>query len=222
MDRPESDNRLVTLVGQATEGSDAALERLLTRMHVYVLRYFRRWLYRRTGVEETAEDLTQETLIRIAGALGDFRGTTDGEVLVWCRTVALNIGTDYLRAMRDEWDAAALHEEIAAVHPELDGPWNDDEIGGSEGLRVLLRLLQNAQDDEVEATQTLLWHRLVQGDTWEDTGGTLDIAHTAAKRRYQRAQQRLRKAVLKGLLKAPLAEVRAVRRWMARRDLART
>jgi RNA polymerase sigma-70 factor (ECF subfamily) len=222
MDRPEYGDRLTDLVQRANRGDTAALERLLTRVHVYVLRYFRRWLYRRTGLEETAEDLAQETLIRIAGALGEFRGGTDAEMMVWCRTVAMNIGTDYLRAKRAEWDLGAMHEEIAAVHPGLDGPWNADELAGSEGMRILLRLLERAQTEEMDASQALLWHRLVQGDSWAGTGETLDIPDTAAKRRYQRAQERLRRAVLRSLVKLPLHELQAVRRWMAHRDLAET
>lgn len=222
MDRHASEQRLAELAQRVKRGDQAALERLLERVHVYVLRYLRRWLYKRRGMEETAEDLAQEALIRIAGALGDFRGTTDAEIIVWCRTVAMNVGTDYLRAMRDEWDAGAMHEEIAAIHPGLDGPWNEEEIGGSEGMRILLRLLERAQDEEMDASQTLLWHRLVQGDSWGRAGESLGIPDTAAKRRYQRAQERLRKAVLRGLLKLSPSEIRAVRRWMASRDLART
>ena len=47
----------------------------------------------------------------------------------------------------------------------------------------------------------------------------MGIPHTAAKRRYQRAQARLRHAVLKRFLDLSPEELSAVRRWMARIDM---
>ena len=74
-------------------------------------------------------------------------------LMEWCRTIAENVGTDYLRDVRDEWDARAF-------------------------------------------------------------------PHTAAKRRFQRMQDRIRRAVQKKLISLAPEELTVVEGWIARDDLS--
>ena len=213
---------LVSLVARARGGDPHALERFMVEVHVHVHRYLTRWLYRRRGWEDTADDLAQETLIRIARGLDGCGAVNDAILLEWVRTVTRNVGTDYLRSMRDEWEQREFLRTVdAAVDSEL---W-EREIERWEreiidlGPGIMLRILREAHATESEDLQVLLWHRLVQGDEWSETGGAVGIPHTAAKRRYQRAQARLRHAVLKRFLDLSPEELSAVRRWMARIDM---
>jgi RNA polymerase sigma-70 factor (ECF subfamily) len=52
-------------------------------------------LARRTGDPVLAEDLTQETLVRVLRGLPRFRG--DAALRTWARRIALNVWRDYLR-----------------------------------------------------------------------------------------------------------------------------
>jgi RNA polymerase sigma factor (sigma-70 family) len=213
---------LVSLVARARSGDPHALERFLVEVHVHVHRYLTRWLYRRRGWEDTADDLAQETLIRIARGLDACGAVNDSILLEWVRTVTRNVGTDYLRSMRDEWERREFLRTVdAAVDSELwereIEKWEREIIDLGPG--IMLRILREAHGTESEDGQALLWHRLVQGDEWSETGYAVGIAHTAAKRRYQRAQARLRHAVLKRILDLSPEELSAVRRWMARIDM---
>ena len=124
--------------------------------------------------------------------------------------------------MRDEWEQSEFLRDVsAAVDSEL---W-EREIEKWEreiidlGSTIMLRILREVHADESEDAQALLWHRLVQGDEWSDTGGAIGIPPTAAKRRYQRAQGRLRHALLKRIVDLTPDELSAVRRWMERIDV---
>lgn len=184
------------LAALARAGDDGSMERLLAAAHVHVMRFYRAWLFQSRGDwDETARDLAQDTLVRIGQRLGGCRAADDLEFLGWCRSVALSIGVEHLRARRAEWDAVALRRELERdrVAGVGDGA---DEDEPTTGDRVLVRVLEEAHAAEPEAGQVLLWHRLVRGDEWEEVGAALGIAATAAKRRFQRAQARLRAAVL--------------------------
>ena len=208
---------LVDLAAQARHGDDYALERLLAEVHVHIHRYLARWLHRRRGWEDTIDDLAQETLIRIARGLESCGAATDAMLLEWVHAVARNVGIDYLRSMRDEWEQTEFLGDACAV---VDSEEWGREIHEEPGIRIMLRVLGEVHAEESEDAQELLWYRLVQGDEWADTGGAIGIPHTAAKRRYQRAQGRLRCAVLKRLINLAPEELSAVRRWLTRIDMA--
>ncbi|HYH80568.1 MAG TPA: sigma factor [Longimicrobium sp.] len=218
MDKVARTRKLVTLVARAREGDEAALESLLVDVHVHVHRFFSRWLYKRPGWEDTVDDLAQETLIKIARSLDTSLAENDAVLLEWCSTVALNAGIDYLRSMRDEWDTRAFMDDVDAFRA-LNWDWQERETEEDAGAVIVLRLLREAHEQEGADAQTLLWHRLVVGDEWAETGGELGIAHTAAKRRFQRMQERLRHAVLKGLIGLGPDELTAARRWILKIDL---
>jgi RNA polymerase sigma factor (sigma-70 family) len=213
---------LVGLAARARNGDPHALERFLVAAHVHIHRYLTRWLYRRRGWEDTVDDLAQETLLRIARGLDGCGAVNDAMLLEWVRTVTRNVGTDYLRSMRDEWEQSEFLRTIdAAVDSELwereIEKWEREIIDLGPG--IMLRILREAHATESEDGQALLWHRLVEGAEWSETGDAVGIPPTAAKRRYQRAQARLRHAVLKRILDLSPEELSAVRRWMARIDM---
>ena len=221
MKRAARSTELVGLVARARQGDDHALERLLAEVHVHVHRYLARWLYRRRGWEDTIDDLAQETLIRIARGIDGCLAVNDAILLEWVRTVARNVGTDYLRSMRDEWEQSEFLRDVSTT---VDSEQWEREIEKWErevtdlGTSIMLRILGEVHATESEDAQVLLWHRLVQGDEWGDASGAIGIPHTAAKRRYQRAQARLRLAVLKRIVDLAPDELSAVRRWMERID----
>lgn len=218
MDVARGSADLVALVRRARDGDDQALEKLLVVAHVHILRYFRAWLFQRRGSEDEALDLAQDTLIRIVRSLGDCTASTDAQFITWCRTLAANIGIDYLRAMREEWESMTFRGDLAGIRA-VDWDWRECEIDEASGASIMLRLLREVHASEAEETQGLLWHRLVQEDQWAAAGGVLGIPRTAAKRRFQRAQKRLRHALLAKLIDLPADELTTVRRWMARFEM---
>lgn len=216
----ETKTRLVSLARRAGDGDRPALEKLLAAVHVHVIRYLEGWLHHSREWEEAAKDLAQEALIRIAATVGGFRGENDGELVTWCVTIARNIATDRLRVVRDRADVEALKLEVGWGVTGESSSWTAEEGYVSDELRVLLRLLRKAQAAEPEASQELLWRHVVLHDSWHEAGEALGIPPTAAKRRFQRAQKRIRIALLQAILRLPPEEVSAVRRWLSRADVA--
>ncbi|HEX6370861.1 MAG TPA: sigma-70 family RNA polymerase sigma factor [Longimicrobium sp.] len=194
------------------------MARLLAELHIDLVRFLRKWLRQWRQAEEHAAEVAQETLVRVARGLHSFNGTTNGQLVTWVRSIATNLATDRARRTRDEWEVLVFDEELDELtveEPEL-SEWNEDDTGGSQGRRVVLRLLHEALAGVDQTGQALFWHRLVQGDDWVQTGAAVDLAHTAAKRRYQRIQDRLRATVLAQVAELPPGEAAAVRRWLAR------
>lgn len=88
IDAVEPDQKLVRM---AQSGDAAAVSELYARYQRRVLNY----LYRFTGSRETAEDLTQETFIRVVRNLGRYRPT--GSVAAWIFRIAKNLALNGIR-----------------------------------------------------------------------------------------------------------------------------
>lgn len=149
--------------------SDAAVR--LQRAQVF------RYLRRRTGSDEVAEDLTQDVLV----AAVEHVTKLDAErpVLAWLYRVARNRLIDEVRARerRPElvpFDEATEQGSEVSYAPLLAGAIR----------RASLRL--DAADREV------LGARLFAGDTFAVVAAQLGVAEPAAKMRYVRALRRLR------------------------------
>jgi RNA polymerase sigma factor (sigma-70 family) len=182
------EHALVRLSMAAKNGCGQALEHLLAEVHVHVARCCRTWLSR-IG-QGAVEEVAQEALIRVAAGLGACRAENDEDLLAWCRTVARHAAFDRLRSHQREWDVRVFAEELDQVECEIPDPENATEPS------VLLQALDEALDAEPEAVHSLLWHRLVQRDGWEEAAGVLDLTPAGAKRRFQRTMARLRRTIL--------------------------
>jgi RNA polymerase sigma factor (sigma-70 family) len=187
---PDS-HALVRLSAAAKSGCGQALEHLLGEVHVHVARCCRTWLSR-IG-QGAAQEVAQEALLKIAGSLTSCRAENDEDLLRWCRTIARHAAFDRLRSDQREWDVRVFAEEFDDIECEIPDPEN------TIGISVLLQALDEALDAEPEMVHSLLWHRLVQHDGWEEAAGALDLTPAGAKRRFQRTTARLRRTVLAAL-----------------------
>jgi RNA polymerase sigma factor (sigma-70 family) len=193
--------RLGHLVERAAAGNRGDLEELLQELWTPVLRYLARWLAGRREGGETAEDLAQDVLVRLAQGIGECRARTDTHVQAWALTAARNRAFDYLRASSRVPTARGAPEWLE----ELAEPFGPPPPL-SPRLSSLLEQFRVVYDSLPPLTQGVLWHRLVQGDSWEVVASELRITHRSAQRRFQHVQAKLRRRALSdGLLVAPLA-----------------
>jgi RNA polymerase sigma-70 factor (ECF subfamily) len=98
------------LVRRAREADAQALEELVS---IYSPRVFG-LLYRLTGSGDAAEDLLQETFLRMVRAIGDYEDR--GRFEAWLFHIAANLARDYVRRERRRGDTQSF-----------------DEAGGGEG-----------------------------------------------------------------------------------------
>lgn len=187
-----SQHDLVALASAASDGCEQALERLLAEVHVYVSRWCGAWLSR-IG-EDAARETAQEALVRIARGIGTCRAARDGALLAWCRTVARHAALDRLREHRREWEVRAFAEELGEAADGMEG-----EPGWSPAVAALLDVMEEALSAEADSVHALLWHRLVQRDSWAEVAEALGLTAAGAKRRYQRAVARIRQKAVRVL-----------------------
>ncbi len=128
------------LARQAARGDRAAFAALVERHYDRIYRLAWRW----TGSRDVAEDVAQEVCVKLAGAIGNFRG--DSAFSTWVYRIAFTTATDHLRAS----------QRLRAVEPSqmmslVDGSAADDpesEVMGAE-LWQAVRALPGQQRDAV-------------------------------------------------------------------------
>lgn len=174
---------------RAANGDRNALENFLAHIHPILFRYLLRSM---RDEREVAADLAQEALIRISVGLPKARATTRAQVIAWSLVVARNVAIDFLRALRREPAEYAGSLTDASLIESTDGDHAPDFC-----MATLLSILRVAEGDLPDATRRILYLRLLEGAPWPSVAEEMGIAESAAKRRFQRAQARLRRQVLR-------------------------
>ena len=123
------------LVKQILLGNEAAAEELIKRYYTSILRYCK-W---HCGNIEKAEDLTQETFLRLFQNLPDYKGK--GKFRAYLYTIANRLCIDESRKIRlypleDEENLAQERDEILRLED-------------SEEIKYLLNLLSSEQKEAV-------------------------------------------------------------------------
>jgi RNA polymerase sigma-70 factor (ECF subfamily) len=175
-----SDEELLLAAGR---GDEAAFQTLVSRYADELLGYFRR----RAG-DEAAEDLLQETLLRLHKAAPRF--VPQATFRTYLYTIARNLTLNYRRDFRP---SAALDPQTSAAPAERDAdPLESAEL--SDRVRRAVEGLSEPLRDVV-----LLRH--YQGLSFREIAGVLRVPEGTAMRRMSDALLRLRDALgkLEGL-----------------------
>jgi RNA polymerase sigma-70 factor (ECF subfamily) len=132
-----------------------------------------------------AEDVAQETLIRVWESYSQFRG--DGSIRGWILRIAHNQAVSALRRVRDEaWDPATLPDG------ELDDPTADPDrlailLGNYAEIKVVL-------DGLDPMTRSILVLREVEGLSYEEISAAVDAPVPTVRARLYRLRQGFEKA----------------------------
>lgn len=190
---------LVTLAERAQRpGGAAALDELLARLREPI----RQFVLSRVGwaadAEDFAADVTQETLVRVAMRLGQCRATTDQQLIAWVLTIARREAATMLRATHSILAVRSFRTEFErALSAEAAHRWvravNEDLLPDPEG--ALLRVLAAVYDAEGATAGQLVRLHVVDRASWAEVARLLQTTPEAAKRRFQRAQRMLRRAM---------------------------
>lgn len=198
---------------QAQDGDTEALELLLRGLRPLLLHEIRPRVRSSTATEAVAEELTQDALVRVAKGLSGCRAQTETQLRAWCRTIARRRVIDWYRRRSAERErktpgalADVLWSRAESGRPQPEGELTHSEM--QEVEEVLGSLLLEAQAKLSEGTQEVLRRRLLYHDIWRAAGEAAGTTPGGAKRRYQRATDRLRKEVLRRIRNLPDAELR--------------
>ena len=147
-----------------------------------VLRYLERYV----GNRSIAEDLQQETLVRIAKGLPEFAGRSS--LKTWAFSIASRVAADYFRHPDRQARIVDLDEagEVADPDPDIQGRLIEDEMS-----RCVRQVIDSLPDTYRSA---LILHDL-EGFSAEQVTQVCDCSLANAKIRIHRARSRLKEAL---------------------------
>ncbi len=145
-----------------------------------------RYLRRLVGEEAIADDLLQETLMRIAGGLSAFSGRAS--VKTWAFSIATHVASDHFRRPESRLRIVDVNE--ADDLPDAD-PAVDERIVIDEMNACVRQVIDSLPDDYRAA---LVLHD-IEGLTAEQTAEVCACSVATAKIRVHRSRDRLRKAL---------------------------
>jgi RNA polymerase sigma-70 factor (ECF subfamily) len=187
MNNQDSQSISTTLLLAAKARDDAAWSRLDQTFRPIVLSWFRR---RWRLSQATAEDLTQNVLLRALGALSGFQRNKQGQSFTgWLWIIAKNEAADHFR--NEAPGQVALggtdHQCFLAELPDV--PPRDDELDVQLKLNRLLDLVRG---DFSDSTKTIFERVVVSGESASDVAVELGMNQSAVREAKRRVLRRLR------------------------------
>lgn len=166
----------LALLRRAQAGDKAAFERLIAP---YMNRFYG-LAYQVMGNAEDAADVTQDAMIKAYRALASFRG--DAEIFTWIARIIRNTALDELKR------AVRKHEDPVDVIPETPVHTLERAAETSE----LQQLMGEALDGlSVKLRDPLVMYD-IEGYSYEEIAGILDINIGTVKSRLNRARESLK------------------------------
>jgi RNA polymerase sigma-70 factor, ECF subfamily len=188
--QPPRHQGLLELVLQAQQGSKEAWEKLFQTVERVVRR---RFLQHRPKILKRVmrdSDLLQEVALRASHNLGQFRGKTPQEFIVWLTSITQNLINDYYREYQSSKTGAGKEISIESLEekgrqlPSRQDQAELDEQRYAKSLDALARL-----PDPYFWVMEL---HVYEGLTFKEIGTKLHCTKDAARMMYQRALQIIR------------------------------
>ena len=226
-----------TVIRRAREGDGSALTAVLVELRPLILRVAQHRLVRQhQSAYDLAEDLTQLTLLRVVAGLPQCRAETPAQLIRWTLTIVNRALLDLYRDPLSELSECRLSIDTVVSdreHPSVAGDVAETALsdightetgedgaavsGSGDGVIVLRMLCRAALEPLDHMNREILWLRAVSRASWPEIATTLGVTETAAKRRYQRLQVRLRRDVARRVQALPARQLTSVlmelRRW---------
>ena len=146
----------------------------------------RRYLERLVGNRATADDLVQETLVKIARGLPGFEGRSS--IKTWAFTIATRVATDHLRRPHSRAQMVEIDESTPVL---VDDAEIDQRLVIDEMNSCVREVIDSLPEDYRMA---LVLHDL-EGQTAAQTAEIVGCSLATAKIRIHRARLRLKEAL---------------------------
>jgi RNA polymerase sigma-70 factor (ECF subfamily) len=169
------------LLARARAGDRAAFEQLY--------RWFERPVFtlalRIGGDREEARDVVQDTMLKVIGRIGEFRGSNGSPFWGWLRQIAINEAL--MRLRRDKRLAQEVGVDDTDVFTEDTAPLPPAAADAA--------LLQRAMATLPTATRSVLWLYHAEGYTHEEIAGLMQRTPSFSKSQLARGTRKLRAAL---------------------------
>ena len=184
---PDTDARDRADMERLMAGQDTALNELMER-HATPLFHF---LCRMLGNEDDANDLAQETFVRVFRARADFR--TSKKFSTWLYTIAANLARNHFR-WRSRHPNVSLEAETGELEQTLggtlpaDGPAPNEQALAAERAATVRTAVGKLPEDLREAIVLCEWEER----SVAEAAAILETTPKAVESRLYRARQILR------------------------------
>ena len=158
------------------ESSPRAFEDVVTQLSGPL----RRYLERLVGNRATADELLQDTLLKIARALPEFEGRSS--VKTWAFTIATRVATDHLRRPANRAQMTDIDETTIVSEAESD-------------QRLVIDEMSSCVREVTEDYRTALVLHDLEGHTASQVAEITSCSVATAKIRIHRARRRLKQAL---------------------------
>jgi len=177
------------LMARFQAGDSAAMEEIFARFQKPLFNFFYRMVSRR----ETAEDLVQETFLKLCRFGHTFCGS-NAKFTTWLYSVAGNQCRDYLRhsARRPEMPVADLEESYSEDPMEIPPPAQDSPVEEHLIRMEIRQELKSAIKSLPEKERTAIVLREYHGLEYKEIAEVLGCPIGSVKVLIFRARQRLR------------------------------
>ena len=181
------------VVALALEGRDAAHRELIKRYERPVFSL----VFRMVRDRELAEDLTQDTFVKVLSHLDRYR--SDFKFSSWLFKIANNVAIDHLR--RRQLDTVSMHGSPNAVTAEAQESTRFDVADTAENAldemeaKELGSAIERAIAQLRPEYRSCIMLRHVEGRSYEEIASTLDLPLGTVKTYIHRARHELRRAL---------------------------
>jgi RNA polymerase sigma-70 factor (ECF subfamily) len=188
--QPPRPKVLLELVLQAQQGSEEAWRKLFQTAERVVRR---RFLQHRPKILKRVmrdSDLLQEVALRVSHNLGQFRGKTPQQFIVWLTSITQNLINDYYREYQRSKTAAGKEISIESLEekggqlPARQDQTELDEERYAKSLDAIARL--------PDPYFWVIEFHIEDGLTYKEIGTRLHCTEVAARMMYHRAVQIVR------------------------------
>lgn len=183
----------ITLLDAARAGDHDALTRIIKTYQNAVYTHFFNH-FKDAGL---ADDLTQQTFIKVCRALASFKGTS--KLSTWIFTIARNVRIDHLRKIEPEKNTVSLDDdfrESAVSHVDLpDNAFTrppDVALDAKEQRTLLRKGLKDALLKLSPDQREVLLYREVEEKSFKEIAEITGTDETTLRTRLHSARQKLR------------------------------
>lgn len=175
------------LVDMSLEGDKAAFEYLFKRYRDPIMQMY---MYRTGSVREDADDLLQETFIKVYLSLHKYNPEyTFGQ---WIYTIARNTFIDYVRKRRDDLSLDGIPEGFRGIAPASSAPNPEECVINSQKRAQLEGYLAGMSP----GYRKLIELRFFRDYSYEEIAAELKMPMGSVKTRIHRARAQLCKMII--------------------------
>lgn len=177
------------LIEQCQQGDAAAFNLLVWRWERPLFGFVHRYV----GNAELAEDLVQDTFVRVMRSIGGY--SHRGAFSTWLYQVAVNLCKDHLRKKR--LPLLSLHDDSTSVSGRKvplkdriadEGPGPDAGVEAEDRKTLVKRLLDGVSEDQ----RVVILLKEYQALTFREISEVLDVPENTVKARLYRGLRRMR------------------------------